>query len=65
MDVTRPEDLQRLLDVCDGAPAIYFALPPAVMVSTLPELIESAEQPILQPRPGQRQRPCWSKAMSP
>lgn len=29
-DVTRPEDLQRLLDICDGAPAIYFALPPAV-----------------------------------
>ena len=29
-DVTRPEDLQRLLDACDGAPAIYFALPPAV-----------------------------------
>ena len=29
-DVTRPEDLQRLLDACEGAPAIYFALPPAV-----------------------------------
>ena len=28
--MTRPEDLQRLLDACDGAPAIYFALPPAV-----------------------------------
>lgn len=31
-DVTRPEDLQRLLELCDGAPAIYFALPPAVTV---------------------------------
>ena len=30
VDVTRPEDLQRLLEACDGAPAIYFALPPAV-----------------------------------
>jgi glucose-6-phosphate 1-dehydrogenase len=29
-DVTKPADLQRLLDSCDGAPAIYFALPPAV-----------------------------------
>ena len=29
-DVTRPEDLKRLLDACEGAPAIYFALPPAV-----------------------------------
>ena len=29
-DVTEPGDLQRLLDACHGAPAIYFALPPAV-----------------------------------
>ena len=29
-DVTRAEDLRRLLDACDGAPAIYFALPPVV-----------------------------------
>jgi glucose-6-phosphate 1-dehydrogenase len=28
--VTRAEDLRRLLDACDGAPAIYFALPPVV-----------------------------------
>ncbi len=41
-DVTKPADLQRLLDSCDGAPAIYFALPPPVTVlackalSTLP-----------------------------
>src|SRR4051794_4350163 len=29
-DVTRSQDLQQLLGMCDGAPAIYFALPPAV-----------------------------------
>ena len=29
-DVTRPDQLQRLLDSCEGTPAIYFALPPAV-----------------------------------
>ena len=29
-DVTRADDLRRLLDACEGTPAIYFALPPAV-----------------------------------
>ncbi|MDP3890422.1 glucose-6-phosphate dehydrogenase [Nocardioides sp.] len=29
-DVTDPDDLRRLLGECDGAPAIYFALPPAI-----------------------------------
>ncbi|MCU1482350.1 MAG: glucose-6-phosphate dehydrogenase [Subtercola sp.] len=29
-DVTKPEDLQKILDACEGTPAIYFALPPAV-----------------------------------
>ena len=29
-DVTRVEDLRELVGMCDGAPAIYFALPPAV-----------------------------------
>lgn len=29
-DVTKAEDLKRLLDACDGAPAIYFALPPSI-----------------------------------
>lgn len=29
-DVTKPDDLQRILDACEGAPALYFALPPAV-----------------------------------
>lgn len=31
-DVTAPKDLQKLIDACEGAPAIYFALPPAVVV---------------------------------
>lgn len=29
-DVTQPAAMERLLAECDGAPAIYFALPPAV-----------------------------------
>ena len=29
-DVTSVEDLRTLLDACEGTPAIYFALPPAV-----------------------------------
>jgi len=29
-DVTTAQDLQRLLDACQGPPAIYLALPPAV-----------------------------------
>lgn len=29
-DVTQPEDLQRLLDACEGQPALYFALPPPI-----------------------------------
>jgi glucose-6-phosphate 1-dehydrogenase len=29
-DVTKPDDLTRLLAACEPAPAIYFALPPAV-----------------------------------
>lgn len=28
-DVSDPEDLHRLLQACDGVPALYFALPPA------------------------------------
>jgi len=31
-DVTKADDLQGLLDACEGTPAIYFALPPAVTV---------------------------------
>jgi glucose-6-phosphate 1-dehydrogenase len=29
-DVTKSADLRKLIDRCDGAPVIYFALPPAV-----------------------------------
>lgn len=29
-DVTKPDDLQQIFDVCEGAPALYFALPPAI-----------------------------------
>jgi glucose-6-phosphate 1-dehydrogenase len=29
-DVTKSDDLQKLIDLCEGVPAIYFALPPAV-----------------------------------
>lgn len=29
-DVTQPADLEKLLAECDGTPAIYFALPPAI-----------------------------------
>ncbi|MDN4614901.1 glucose-6-phosphate dehydrogenase [Leifsonia sp. F6_8S_P_1B] len=29
-DVTEKDDLQRIFDACEGAPALYFALPPAV-----------------------------------
>ena len=31
-DVTNPDDLQKLVEACQGVPAIYFALPPAVVV---------------------------------
>lgn len=32
-DVTKPEDLQRILDVASGVPALYFALPPHVTIA--------------------------------
>lgn len=49
-DVTDRDDLQGLLDVCDGVPALYFALPPAITALackalaklTLPEGIQLA-----------------------
>jgi glucose-6-phosphate 1-dehydrogenase len=31
-DVTQPDDQKRLLAACEGRPAIYFALPPAITV---------------------------------
>ena len=39
-DVTKPDQLQRLLDSCAGAPAIYFALPPAVTMSACTALTD-------------------------
>ncbi|GGF14496.1 glucose-6-phosphate dehydrogenase [Subtercola lobariae] len=49
-DVTKSADLQKILDACEGVPAIYFALPPAVAAAacaalqevTLPEGISLA-----------------------
>ncbi|WP_295118909.1 glucose-6-phosphate dehydrogenase [uncultured Leifsonia sp.] len=29
-DVTKPAELQRIFDACEGTPALYFALPPAI-----------------------------------
>ena len=39
-DVTRPEELKALLALCDGTPAVYFALPPAVTVKVCDALAE-------------------------
>ena len=44
-DVTRPDDLRRLLDACQGAPAIYFALPPAVTAKACAALGELSLPP--------------------
>ena len=39
-DVTRPDDLRRLLDACQGPVAIFFALPPAVTAKACAALTE-------------------------
>jgi glucose-6-phosphate 1-dehydrogenase len=44
VDVTKPEDLKRLLDACTGTPAIYFALPPAIAALAC-KALESIELP--------------------
>ncbi len=31
-DVTKPDDLKRVIDACTGTPALYFALPPQVTI---------------------------------
>lgn len=41
VDVTRAQDLRQLLAMCDGAPAIYFALPPAVTAKACAALAEA------------------------
>jgi glucose-6-phosphate 1-dehydrogenase len=43
-DVTRPEDLRRLVTAGPGAPALYFALPPAVTVAAC-EALRSVDLP--------------------
>jgi glucose-6-phosphate 1-dehydrogenase len=40
-DVTKSDDQQRLLAACEGPPAIYFALPPAVTVKACRVLAET------------------------
>ncbi|MFP5334357.1 MAG: glucose-6-phosphate dehydrogenase, partial [Actinomycetes bacterium] len=40
-DVTRPEDLRRVLDACDPPLALYFALPPAVTEQACAALVET------------------------
>ena len=39
-DVTKHEDLDRILDACVGAPSLYFALPPAVTIAACVALAE-------------------------
>jgi glucose-6-phosphate 1-dehydrogenase len=39
-DVTKPDEMRRLLAECDGTPAIYFALPPAVTARVCDALAE-------------------------
>ncbi len=43
-DVTKAGDLSRLLEACEGTPAIYFALPPAV-AATACHALEKVELP--------------------
>ena len=43
-DVTRPEELTRVLDACHGAPALYFALPPAITAKACAAL-EKVDRP--------------------
>ena len=43
-DVTDPAVLQQLIDACEVAPAIYFALPPAVAVAAC-EALEKVKRP--------------------
>jgi glucose-6-phosphate 1-dehydrogenase len=43
-DVTRTDDLRRVLDACHGVPALYFALPPSVTAAACAAL-SSVELP--------------------
>ncbi len=44
-DVTSSSDLQRLIDACEGTPALYFAIPPAVAVEAC-KAIEKVTLPV-------------------
>ncbi|MBM7025990.1 glucose-6-phosphate dehydrogenase, partial [Clavibacter sp. DM3] len=37
-DPTDLDDLKRILDACEGAPALYFALPPAISIEVCEQL---------------------------
>lgn len=39
-DITSPQEMTKLLAMCDGVPAIYFALPPAITAKTVDALQE-------------------------
>lgn len=39
-DVTKPDDLRRVLEACHGTPALYFALPPRVTIAACSALAE-------------------------
>lgn len=44
-DVTDAEDLRRVLAACDGEPALYFALPPAVTIAAC-EALTGVDLPV-------------------
>ncbi len=44
-DVTKAGDLERLFAACDGAPALYFALPPSVTIAACAALDKVAMPP--------------------
>jgi glucose-6-phosphate 1-dehydrogenase len=39
-DPTDLDDLKRILEACEGAPALYFALPPAISIKVCEQLEE-------------------------
>jgi len=45
VDVTKPHELERLLAACDGAPAIYFALPPQIAILVVKALADVSLPP--------------------
>jgi glucose-6-phosphate 1-dehydrogenase len=41
-DVTKPDDLKRVIEACTGTPALYFALPPRVTIAACTALLKVA-----------------------